>query len=428
MDLRPQAHEIIRTWLFSSVVRSHYEHDCLPWANAAISGFIVDPDRKKLSKSAGNMPDDPFALIERHGADAVRYWAANGRPGMDMAFDEGQMKIGRRLATKLLNASRFALNLGEPSSAAAGVTDAARPRRCSRAWPRLVDDATAAFDHFDYARALERTEGFFWPFCDDYLELVKNRAYGSGTVEGRDSALVALRIAARGAAAAVRAVPAVRHRRGLVVVAAGQHPPLHLAVERRAPRRGSRRRPRGPRRPRPTCSARSARRRPRPSARCEPTSSGSSSATQPSASPLLRLVEGDVRSAGVIAALELAEAPALAVEVTLPAELAESSSASASWSRSVPSPPSASTELPGSRRTQMVRCGERHLDAGLVERSLEPAPQLAHHVELLRGLGLDDEPDRDAVGCRTSRRPTPRAPRGPCRAKPGRSTGRRRPA
>src|SRR3546814_2786219 len=99
-----------------SVVRSHYEHGSLPWANAAISGFIVDPDRKKLSKSAGNMPDDPVALIERHGADAVRYWSANGRPGMDMAFDEGQMKIGRRLSIKLLNASKFALRSEEHTS------------------------------------------------------------------------------------------------------------------------------------------------------------------------------------------------------------------------------------------------------------------------------------------------------------------------
>src|SRR3546814_13976572 len=101
-----------------SVVRSHYEHGSLPWANAAISGFIVDPDRKKLSKSAGNMPDDPVALIERHGADAVRYWSANGRPGMDLAFDEGQMKIGRRISIKLLDPTKFALGFGSTSGRA----------------------------------------------------------------------------------------------------------------------------------------------------------------------------------------------------------------------------------------------------------------------------------------------------------------------
>ena len=109
MDLRPQAHEIIRTWLFSTVVRSHFEFDSLPFANAAISGFVFDPDRKKLSKSQGNSPDDPNAVIAEYGSDAVRYWAAGGRPGMDVAFDRNQLKVGRRLGIKLLNASKFVL-------------------------------------------------------------------------------------------------------------------------------------------------------------------------------------------------------------------------------------------------------------------------------------------------------------------------------
>ncbi|MGQ0831602.1 MAG: valine--tRNA ligase [Microthrixaceae bacterium] len=187
MDLRPQAHEIIRTWLFSSVVRSHYEHDSLPWANAAISGFIVDPDRKKLSKSAGNA-DDPFVLVERHGADALRYWSANGRPGMDMSFDEGQMKIGRRLAIKILNASKFALGIGAPAPGSEVTEPVDRSMLVGLA--ALIDDATAAFDRFDYARALERTEAHFWSFCDDYLELVKNRAYSNEpTAESAKAAL-----------------------------------------------------------------------------------------------------------------------------------------------------------------------------------------------------------------------------------------------
>ncbi len=188
MDMRPQAHEIIRTWLFSTVVRSHYEHGSLPWANAAISGFIVDPDRKKLSKSAGNMPDDPVALIERHGADAVRYWSANGRPGMDMTFDEGQMKIGRRLAIKLLNASKFTLGLGDP--APGSVVSEPLDRSMLVRLADLVDDATVAFERYDYARALERTEAHFWAFCDDYLELVKSRAYSDEpTAESAKAAL-----------------------------------------------------------------------------------------------------------------------------------------------------------------------------------------------------------------------------------------------
>jgi valyl-tRNA synthetase len=155
----------------------------------AISGFIVDPDRKKLSKSAGNMPDSPPELIARHGADAVRYWAASGRPGMDALFDEGQMKIGRRLAIKLLNASKFALGLGS----ATGST-ATHPLDTSMlaGLAHLVDEATAAFDRYDYARAMERTESYFWSFCDDYLELVKHRAYSESDTEGATSAKAAL--------------------------------------------------------------------------------------------------------------------------------------------------------------------------------------------------------------------------------------------
>ncbi len=189
MDLRPQAHEIIRTWLFSSVVRSHYEHDCLPWANAAISGFVYDPDRKKLSKSAGNSPDEPMAALAQHGADAIRYWAANARPGMDIAVDHGQMKVGRRLSIKVLNASKFALGFG----AAAGEVTEPLDQAMLTELAHLVDEATAAFDHFDYARALERTEAHFWSFCDDYLELVKNRAYGDGP--GAESGKAALGLA-----------------------------------------------------------------------------------------------------------------------------------------------------------------------------------------------------------------------------------------
>ena len=196
LDLRPQAHEIIRTWLFTSVVRAHYEFDSLPWWNAAISGFIVDPDRKKLSKSAENQQDDPMTLIARHGADALRYWAAQGRPGLDVAFEEGQMKIGRRLATKLLNASRFVLNLGpDPRDANSdAIPTSPLDRALLTRLAVLVQEATTSFEQFDYARALERTESFFWPFCDDYLELVKNRAYGTAGDPDRDSVLVTLRI------------------------------------------------------------------------------------------------------------------------------------------------------------------------------------------------------------------------------------------
>jgi valyl-tRNA synthetase len=189
MDMRPQGHDIIRTWLFSTMVRSHHEHGCPPWRNATLSGWILDPDRKKMSKSKGNVVT-PMHLLEQYGTDAVRYWAASGRPGVDTAFDEGQMKIGRKLATKLLNATRFVLGFGDadPTAVPTAPIDLAMLARLDQ----VIADVTEAFEGFDYARALERTESFFWWFCDDYVELVKNRAYGADPASARATLRVAL--------------------------------------------------------------------------------------------------------------------------------------------------------------------------------------------------------------------------------------------
>jgi valyl-tRNA synthetase len=187
MDLRPQGHDIIRTWLFSTVLRAHLEHDSLPWAHAALSGFVTDPDRKKMSKSKGNVVT-PLALLEEHGSDGVRYWAAKGGPGVDTIFDAAQMKVGRRLAIKVLNASKFILAKAEPL----GPVTAAVDRAMLSQLALLVRDATQALEEYEYGRAIDLVEREFWGFCDDYLEFVKGRRYGEQGAEAAASANAAL--------------------------------------------------------------------------------------------------------------------------------------------------------------------------------------------------------------------------------------------
>lgn len=195
-DVRPQGQDIIRTWLFSTLLRSELEQGQLPWRHATISGFIVDPDRKKMSKSKGNVVT-PAALLDTHGSDAVRYWAASSRLGTDAAFDPQrptQIKIGRRLAIKVLNAAKLAL--GFDATGADSIAAITNPLDLAMLAELrgVIESATRALGEFNHARALEVTETFFWTFCDDYLELVKERAYGDDAA-ARTSAVAAMRTA-----------------------------------------------------------------------------------------------------------------------------------------------------------------------------------------------------------------------------------------
>ena len=191
-DLRSQGQDIIRTWLFSTMLRAELEHGSIPWKNAGISGFIVDPDRKKMSKSKGNVVT-PQSMLDEHGSDAVRYWAASSRLGTDAAFDPQnpkQIKIGRRLAIKVLNAAKFVYSFEGATGEVTHPLDLDMVSELGR----VITEATTAYDNFDHARALEVAESFFWTFTDDYLELVKDRAY-TGEPADRGSAVTALQLA-----------------------------------------------------------------------------------------------------------------------------------------------------------------------------------------------------------------------------------------
>jgi valyl-tRNA synthetase len=188
MDLRPQSHEIIRTWAFYTIAKAWLHEGEVPWRNVAISGWVLDPDRKKMSKSKGNVVT-PMHLIDQYGADAVRYWSLAARLGTDTAFDEKVFAVGRRLVMKVWNAAKYALSQEAAEGPVAHPLDLSFLARLRE----TVEKATAAFDALDYAGALDAVERFFWSgYTDNYLELVKARARSEQDPEGRSSAVAAV--------------------------------------------------------------------------------------------------------------------------------------------------------------------------------------------------------------------------------------------
>ena len=186
-DLRPQAHDIIRTWAFYTITRAWLEDGSIPWKNAAISGFVVDPNRKKLSKSKGNAAVVPTDILDEFGSDGVRYWAGAARLGVDTTFDTNVMREGKRLVTKLRNAARLVQMFEGDGSGPTHPLDRALIARLGD----LIEHATSRWEAWDHAGALAATESWFWgDLTDNYLEMSKNRAYA-----GDPSAIGTLRIA-----------------------------------------------------------------------------------------------------------------------------------------------------------------------------------------------------------------------------------------
>jgi valyl-tRNA synthetase len=191
-SVRPQAHDIIRTWAFYTIAKSYLHEDAIPWKSATISGWILDPDRKKMSKSKGNVVT-PIHLLDEFGSDSVRYWSASARLGVDTAFDQNILKVGKRLVTKIYNASKFVLSQGGEKGEVSHPLDLAFLKNLES----TVKNTTEHFESNEFAKALSEAESFFWNyFTDTYLELAKMRARGEDAGFSRkeqSSAITSLR-------------------------------------------------------------------------------------------------------------------------------------------------------------------------------------------------------------------------------------------
>ncbi|QCS24676.1 valine--tRNA ligase [Rickettsia parkeri] len=186
MDLRPQAHEIIRTWAFYTILKAHLHQNTLPWKNIMVSGWCLAEDRSKMSKSKGNVLV-PEKLLEQYGSDVIRYWSANSKLGADTTYSEDVMKNGKRLVNKLWNAAKFVFihfdKLKGEDKKASLLDIKEKITNEFDKWMvnklvELVKLATNELQNYEYANAMHLTEKFFWVvLCDNYLEISKTRSY-----------------------------------------------------------------------------------------------------------------------------------------------------------------------------------------------------------------------------------------------------------
>jgi valyl-tRNA synthetase len=183
MSLRPQAHEIIRTWLFYTVIKSYLHTRTLPWTTVMISGHGLDANGKAMHKSKGNIIE-PLPIVAKYSADAVRWWAASAKLGDDLAFKEKEVVYGQKFINKLWNASRF-VSIHIKGYAPGPVKLELIDRWILSKLNNVIRESTDNFDRYEYSKAKVMTEQFFWgDFCDNYLEMVKDRLYKS---EEKDS-------------------------------------------------------------------------------------------------------------------------------------------------------------------------------------------------------------------------------------------------
>jgi valyl-tRNA synthetase len=174
-DLRPQAHDIIRTWAFYTATKSYFHEKKIPWKNIMVSGFVT-LGGEKMSKSKGNVID-PKTVLENYSADALRFWAAGSKLGEDLDYQEKDLITGQKTITKLWNASKFTFMHLEDFKNKPKKLEATDLYLLSKL-QTLITNSTKYFENYEYSKTKAEVDYFFWhTFCDNYLEIVKDRLY-----------------------------------------------------------------------------------------------------------------------------------------------------------------------------------------------------------------------------------------------------------